>query len=128
MMAEAVSQMCLTRGAAYLLAHGRRVLRYAGEAIALDGRNGGARIIIASSKIYPPAVFGGDPKRGMDILKLSLSMPDIEKDDLFNIYCGMGVACAKLRQSEEAAWWFERARGLYPGNRFVAGEYGRLRR
>ncbi len=126
--AEAVSQMCLTRGAAYLLAHGRSVLRCAAEAIALDERNGGARIIIAASKIYPPPVFGGDPRRGMDLLKLCLAMPDIEKDDLFNIYCGMGVACAKLRQPEEAARWFELARGLYPGNRFVAGEYERLRR
>ncbi len=128
MMAEAVSQMCLTRGAAYLLAHGRSVLRCASEAIALDERNGGARIIVAASKIYPPAVFGGDPRRGIDLLKVSLAMPDIEKDDLFNIYCGMGVAYAKLRQPEKAARWFEQARGLYPGNRFVAGEYERLRR
>ena len=128
MMAEAVSQMCLTRGPAYLLANGRSVLRYADESIALDENSGGARIILAAAKIYPPALFGGDPRRGMEILKLSMGMPDIEKDDLFNIYCGMGVACSRLRLAEEAASWLERARGLYPGNRFVSSEYERLRR
>ncbi len=127
MMAEAVSQMCLTRGAAFVLANGSSVLRYARQAIALDGNNGRAHIILAAAKIYPPAVLGGDPDRGASLLKRSMEMPDIEKDDWFNIYSGMGVACAKLRLKDEAAGWLERALRLYPGNRFARREYDRLK-
>jgi len=127
MMAEAVSQMCLTRGPAFLLASGSSVLRYARQAIALDERNGRAHIILAASRVYPPAAFGGDPRQGVGILKRCMEMPDIEKDDWFNIYSGMGVGCRKLHRQDEAALWLDRARGLYPGNRFARREHDRLR-
>ena len=50
-----------------------------------------------------PALFGDDPRRGPGVLKLSMGMPDIEKDDLFYTCCAMGVARSRLGQAEEAA-------------------------
>jgi hypothetical protein len=127
MAAEAVARMCVTRGAAFTLANGSRALGHARRALALDGRSGRALVVLASSKIYPPPIVGGDPREGLRLLKLALEMPDIEKEDLFNIYCGMGVGLAKLRRQGEAVLWLERAGGLYPGNRFVRDQRERLR-
>ena len=82
---------------------------------------------MAAGKVYPPPVFGGNPRLGIELMHKALAMGNAERDDLFNIYSGIGLAYDKLKDSQEARRWLREALDLYPGNLFVRGEHERLR-
>jgi tetratricopeptide (TPR) repeat protein len=126
MTSEHVSQLCLVKDLGYLLANGRKVTEYAEKAVALDPANVGARIILAAGKIYAPVVVGGNPRVGLAMMREILDLAPGEKDDLFNIYSGIGLACAKLGRRREARQWYEKALGLYPNNRYLYKEFCKL--
>jgi tetratricopeptide (TPR) repeat protein len=126
LMSEILGQMCVVRSVGFVLRNGYKVHGYAQKAIELDPRNGKAHIIIASSRIYPTAAFGGNPEEGIERMKRALTMPDIEKDDLFNIYSGIGIGYSKLDKPQQAAIWLEKALTLYPNNRYALEEYMKL--
>ena len=125
MMSEHIGQLCLVKGLGFLLANGRKVVAYAEKALELDPDNVGAQVIVAASKVYPPRAFGGNPAIGIELMQRALSMGTAERDDLFNIYSGIGLAHGKLKNIEEARRWLREALELYPGNLFIQGEYAR---
>lgn len=127
MKSEIISQRCLVRGVGYILGNGLNVNKYAEKALELNPDNGKAIIIIASSKVYPPPIYGGNPKKGILLMEEASEKPDIEKDDLFNIYSGYGVGYAKLEDFEKARFWFESALMLYPDNAYVNEEYEKIK-
>lgn len=127
MKSEIISQMCLVKGVGFILANGLKVNEFAEKALKLNPDNGKAIIIIASSKVYPPPLYGGNPRKGMDLMLEAQTKPDIEKDDMFNIYSGVGIAYGKLKDPEKARFWLENALELYPANKFVREEYRKLR-
>lgn len=127
MKSEIISQMCLVKHVGFVIANGPKVGMFAKEALELDPRNGKAIIIEASAKVYPPPIYGGNPKKGIELMKKAATMPDIEKDDRFNIYSGIGVCYSKMGQNRQAARWFERALELYPMNRYVNEEYEKVK-
>jgi tetratricopeptide (TPR) repeat protein len=102
------------------------VMSYAEKAIALDPRNAAARIIVAASKVYPPPVFGGNPGRGIELMREALALGTAEKDDLFNIYSGIGIAYSKMDDKAAARPWMDKALALYPGNEYIRQELSRL--
>ena len=122
MKSEHIGQLCLVKGLGFLLANGRKVVGYAAQAMELDPKNAGAQIIVAASKVYPPLIFGGNPRTGIELMQKALAMGTAAQDDLFNIYSGIGMAFSKLRKTEEARGWFVKALELYPGNAFVRSE------
>jgi len=126
MMSENISQLCLVKDIGFILANGLKVGDYAEKAVALDPANVGARIILAAAKVYPPAMFGGNPRTGIAMMQQVLDLEPWEKDDLFNIYSGIGLAHSKLGQKEEARSWFRKALQLYPGNEYVNEEYRKV--
>lgn len=123
MMSECLSQLCLVKGLGFILANGPKVAPYAEKALALDPRNAAAAIIIAAGKVYPPPLFGGDPRAGIALMEKALALGTADRDDLFNINLGVGLAWGKLGKSDEARTWLGRALELYPGSRFARAEY-----
>ena len=126
MTSECISQLCLLKGVGYAVANGPKVSVYAEKALALDPKNIAARIIIAASKIYPPAMFGGNPRRGIELMREALSFGTAERDDLFNIYSGIGLAYGKLKDVVEARRWLAMALELFPGNSYARAELEKL--
>jgi tetratricopeptide (TPR) repeat protein len=126
MMSEHISQLCLVKDIGFILSNGRKVAQYAENALALDPENVAAQIILAAAKVYPPAVFGGNPRIGIVMMQQALDLGAREKDDLFNIYSGIGLAYSKLGQKAAARGWFEKALELYPNNEYVNGEYRKV--
>jgi len=126
MRSELLGHLCLLKDLVFLLKNGRKVVGYAEKALELNPQNAKAQIIIASSKVYPPSVFGGNPQIGLELMRKALAIGTSERDDLFNIYSGIGLAYSKLRSKEQAKRWLEKALELYPGNSFVRAEYGKL--
>lgn len=126
MTSECISQLCLLKGMGYLVANGPKVSTYAEKALELNPRNAAARVIIAAGKVYPPAMFGGNPKRGIELMKEALALGTAERDDLFNIYLGIGLANGKLKDTTEARRWIAMALELYPGSVYAKTEYEKL--
>ncbi len=131
MMSENLGQLCvlkwkLPKGLGFLIANGPKVKDYAARAAELDPRNASALIILAAGKIYPPVIFGGNPRKGIDMMNEILHLGGAEKDDLFNIYSGIALAYGKLNNNQEAVIWFQRSLELYPSNRYVQEEYRKV--
>ncbi len=126
MMAENLGQLCLVKDMAFLLANGPKGPQYAQKALKLDPGNVAAKIYLAAAKVYPPALAGGNPARGIVLLQQALALQPTEKDDLFNIYSGLGVSLGKLRRNTEAADWLHKAVELYPNNAFALRELARI--
>jgi tetratricopeptide (TPR) repeat protein len=127
MKSEIISQMCLVKGVGFILSKGPKVNPLAEKALDLNPENGKAIILIASSKVYPPPIYGGNPEKGIELMQKANRMPDIEKDDRFNIYSGIGVAYEKLGEKEKAAYWLEKALELYPENVYAREQYEKVR-
>jgi tetratricopeptide (TPR) repeat protein len=126
MTSECISQLCLLKGTGYIVANGPKVSSYAEKALALNPGNAAARVIIAAGKVYPPAMFGGNPKRGIELMQEALALGTAERDDLFNIYLGIGLAYGKLKNTAEARRWLAMALELYPGSVYARTEYEKL--
>jgi tetratricopeptide (TPR) repeat protein len=126
MMAENLGQLCLLKDMAFLLAYGPRGPQYAQKALKLDPRNIAAQVYLGASKVYPPPIAGGNPEQGVELLRRALALEPTEKDDLFNIYSGIGVGLGKMRQKAEAADWLNKALELYPSNAFALRELARI--
>jgi tetratricopeptide (TPR) repeat protein len=126
MMAENIGQLFLVRDLPFLLANWTRGPQYAQRALKADPRNVSAQIYLAAAKVYPPAIAGGNPARGIEMLKQALALQTGEKDDLFNIYSGIGICFGKLRRNAEAAEWLRKALELYPNNAFARKELAKV--
>jgi tetratricopeptide (TPR) repeat protein len=131
MMSENLGQLCvvkweLSKSLGFLIAHGPKVKDYAARAAELDPRNAAALIILAAGKIYPPVIFGGNPRKGIEMMNDILVLGSAEKDDLFNIYSGIALAHGKLNNKQEAVLWFQRSLELYPNNRYIREEYQKI--
>jgi tetratricopeptide (TPR) repeat protein len=122
MMAENIGQLFLVNDLSFLLSNWKRGPQYAQRAVELDPGNVPARIYLAAAKVYPPAIAGGDPAQGIEMLKQILALQSGEKDDLFNIYTGLGICYGKLRRKAEAVEWLRKALELYPNNAFARRE------
>jgi len=119
-----MGQMCLVKIRQFeywwVLMHGLEVSYLANTALKIQPQNGKAHILIASTLVYPPVIYGGNPSKGIEVMNTALAMPDIEKDDQFNIFSGLGIAYGRLDRKEEALAYLNKALELYPGNRYAA--------
>ena len=123
-----LSELCLLKGMGFLLSNGPQVPRYTRQILDLDPSHRAAAITLASSKAYPPGIFGGNPKEAISLLEKLLSEhPEgFEKDELFDLRACFGTAYSKLGEKSKAAFWFRAALELFPGNRYARSELERL--
>ena len=115
----------------HLLSYWRRFYRNEGfvmfkpESFLVRG-NYDSMEIQSTMSVYPPAMFGGNPKRGIELMQGALALGTAERDDLFNIYLGIGLAYGKLKNTAEARRWLAMALELYPGSAYAKTEYEKL--
>jgi tetratricopeptide (TPR) repeat protein len=120
MLAENLSQSCILRPVSYVIAHGLKVDRYARNALDLDSGNTAARYLIASRWVYAPAPFHNH-RRGIQMMEDILNTYDarLGKDDRFNVNIAIGYAYLEQKKFREAELWLNRARLVYPTNRYL---------
>lgn len=123
-----LSELCLLKGMGFLLSNGPLIPRYTKQVLDLEPSHRAAAIILASSKAYPPGIFGGNPKEAIAVLeKLVAEHPEgFEKDELFDLRSCFGTAYGKLGDKTKAALWFRAALELYPDNRYALSELERI--
>jgi len=118
MLAENLSQSCAVRSTSFAIANGLNVEKYAKNALAIDGRNAAAGIIVASRWVYAPAPFYNH-NRGIEMMSAVLNESDNDKDDLFNIYSAIGYAYMQQKKNAEAKTWLLKSLEVYPTHKYV---------
>jgi tetratricopeptide (TPR) repeat protein len=115
-----ISLLCGARPS-YGLANFSRIEESARKAIELDGQNLTAYYLIAAKYVAAPWPFG-NVRKGITLLEeiAAQDTGSMEKEDRFNLYMMLELACLKLKRSEEARIWHERAFSLYPENTFIS--------
>lgn len=131
-----LSELCLLKDMAFLVTNGPKVNQYARRALALEPGCPAAAITIASSKAYPPAIFGGNPKEAIAEMEALLAASanniarangaGLAKDDLFDLRMCVATAQEKLGRKAEAADWYRLALELYPGNAYARAQLGKV--
>lgn len=116
--ADSISQLCLLKSLSYTVGNGLSVARFAKEVLSIIPNDNRAKMLIASSKIYPPKIYGGDPQDGIKLLN-EISLTDIGDEERFNIYSGYGYCYARLGQKTNALSYIQKALDIYPTNIFL---------
>ncbi len=118
MLSENLSRLCSVKTAAFAIANGLDVEKYAKNALAIDSRNAAAQILIASRWIYAPPPFHNYNKG----IKMMSAIPDesnMQKDDEFNVYVAIGYAYMKQKNKAQASEWLLKALTIYPSNKYA---------
>lgn len=117
MMSEAKTQLMLLRGVLYIIQEGANTEALADKALSLDATNVRALIIKAYGRINAPAVFGGDPKKGIALLNTFISKSDLSKSEAFLLHYGIALGQIKLGESKGARASILKALEIYPNNK-----------
>jgi tetratricopeptide (TPR) repeat protein len=125
MRAENLSQSCVVRSAAYAMANGLDVAKWANNALALNKRNAAAQHLIAARWVYAPSPFN-NYRKGIEMMTAILSESDPEKDDLFNIYSAIGYAYIQQKKYAEARPWLIKSLEVYPSNKYIQSLLSKL--
>ncbi|MDR1024853.1 MAG: tetratricopeptide repeat protein [Treponema sp.] len=121
MIASNIGQLCMLRSTFWVMANGLKVEQNAKKGLKLDERHAACMYLIASRWAFGPNPFG-NPRRGVTELQAMLNgTADLDRDNYFNIYSGIGYAYLRLENKAEAAVWITRALEIYPTNKFALG-------
>jgi tetratricopeptide (TPR) repeat protein len=128
--AKALSELAILKDVVFLVANGPKVPALAKKILELDPSNPGALLITASSKAYPPRVFGGDPREAIRLIDemMATRQESFTKDELFDLRVCMGTAYEKSGDKDRALEWFSAALELYPHNRYALERLGTLKK
>ena len=115
-----ISLLCGVRRS-YALSHFGSIEANANRAIDLDPQNLTAYYLIAAKYVVAPWPFG-NVRKGASLLEeiTRQNIALMEREDLFNLYLMLELACLKLKRNEEAQMWHEKAAALYPANNFIS--------
>lgn len=117
--ADILGQLCLLKGTSFTMANGLDIRKMTDRALELNPQNTKALVLAGNDRVYTPKIFGGKPKDGIELFEKAEKMPHTEKDDLFNIYSGIGVAWQKMRKKDQARFWMNKALTIYPENIYI---------
>lgn len=126
LLSDTIGNFCLVKNKGYVIANGLKVVKYAIKALKLNPQNAKAMILLASAEIYSPSIFGGKPQKGIQIMQEALEMPDLDKEDLFNIFSGIGIAYSRLKKYDKAKLYLARSLELFPDNFYANEEIRKL--
>jgi tetratricopeptide (TPR) repeat protein len=118
MLAENLSQNCAARSTSYAISNGLNVEKYSRNALTFDPRNAAAKVILAARWVYAPAPLH-NYRRGLSILNDIIEENNMQKDDRFNVYTGIGYTYIQQRNNAQARIWLSRSLEIYPTNKFV---------
>lgn len=124
--ADILGQLCLLKGTSFTMANGLDIRKMTDRALELNPMNTKALILAGNDRVYTPKIFGGKPKDGIVLFEKAEQMTNTEKDDLFNIYSGIGVAWQKMRKKDQARFWMNKALTIYPENIYIQRMIGEI--
>jgi tetratricopeptide (TPR) repeat protein len=127
MLAENLSQNCAVHAAAYAIAHGLNVEKYAKKALAKDQRNTASLFMLAARWVYAPSPFN-NIGRGIQMMQDIITNYESEMppDDLFNVYSSIGYGYLQQKKKADAKVWLQKSLEIYPANKYIRGLYEKI--
>ncbi len=119
--AESLSQLSTLKSLGFLMHNGPKVKPLAEEALELDSNEIKAQMLLASRYVYSPAIWGGNPDKGIKMLSKIASAAENNKEDRHNVAVGIGYAHTMAGRWNEAAESFRKALEVYPSNIYALG-------
>ncbi|MFW5976170.1 MAG: tetratricopeptide repeat protein [Alkalispirochaetaceae bacterium] len=114
LLADAHSQMMMARGILYMARHGDTARSAAFKSLELDPENPRAHISVAGYYLNAPSIAGGDPSKGVEILRRGVSLGNAAESERFLMYLWLAEAHQDLGKSGEAREYLEEAREIFP--------------
>jgi Tfp pilus assembly protein PilF len=100
------------------MSNGLKVEKYAKNALEIDSKNAAAQIMIAARWVYAPAPFH-NYKKGLEMMSAIPNESNMEKDDMFNVYLGIGYTYLQQKNKAQARTWITKALEVYPSNKYA---------
>ncbi len=108
-------ELVLLKPFSYAMTHGLNVQRSLKKAVNKNN-NLDALIMISRGETYTPKALGGNPKKGVEGLKVLLSRQNLLESDQYKIYEGLARGYLRLKNYESAAIWAQKSSEIYPQN------------
>jgi len=98
-----------------------KIEKIAKKAIELDSANLMAQYLLASFYIFAPWPVT-DIRKGEVLLReiINQNYVTLDKEDIFNLYLMLQVACVKQKKNADAQIWHDKAMSLYATNNFIS--------
>lgn len=119
LFADIQGHLVLLKSLTYMLVNGLKVPNATQKAIDLDDNNIYALIMKSSAEIFTPALYGGNPPKGIKMAKEILTKSNLTEQDKFNIYATIAHAYMLEKKYNEVSPWLEKASAIYPQNKYV---------
>ena len=118
-LADAGATWMVTKGLFGIIKMAPNVQEWSDKALSINPGNALAEIISSQGKIHAPKSSGGDPQEAVRRLTALYTRSDLDKVERFRASSVLIQAHKKLKQKENAAYYCEQARSIFPGNMFI---------
>lgn len=117
LIAGGISANCTAKNTSYILNNGLKVGKYAKKAFTLDETNGTAYFLNTCQSVYAPVPFC-KIREGRSQMLNYLENEHINKEqfDRFNFLYSIAYSHYRKKEFNEALYWFEKAKQIYPDN------------
>lgn len=112
-VSEAGSYIMLQKGVSYIIRNSAKVNEDALKSIELNGNNNRAKLIVAQGYLNAPKLFGGDRKKGIELLKEVLESPEINKEDK---YFTLITLAGAFKGKKQELYYLNEGLKIYPKN------------
>lgn len=116
LVSDCGSYIMLQKGVSYIIKNSAKVQEQAVRALEIDGSNSRASLIDAQGLINAPKIFGGNKKKGIEILEIQSRRDDLNREDSFYIEMALAQAYKGSKNKEQALKAINRALKIFPGN------------
>lgn len=113
---DAGSFIMLQKGVGYIIANSSKVQEDAEKALDLNPDNARASLIVAQGLVNAPRLFGGNKKKGLEVLESLLKRRDLDREDSYFIEMALGDAYETAGKEDMARKTFESVLNTYPRN------------
>lgn len=117
LLADTGSFIMLQKGVAYIIQNSGKVQENALKALELDKSNARAALVDAQGLVNAPRIFGGNKKKGLEILTDLTNRTGLSKEDAFYMKIALGEALISNKNKELAKDILLDALKLYPNNK-----------
>jgi tetratricopeptide (TPR) repeat protein len=119
LQADAGSYVMLIKGVANIIANSGKMQNMAKKSLLLDPDNARSSLIIAQALINAPPLFGGNKKKGSEILERLNNRNDIKNEDRYYIMLALCEAYKALNRKDDAIRTYRNLQRIYRGSTYV---------